>query len=336
MKVKHRWHVAEEYEGAPRIDKAAGVIYNVLVLGKRARNKRRYTEEAMEEAVHSGKYEHLQVYIGPHKKSRFAKRSPNDHGGELRNTRLAKDGVRGDLHYNRVSRGGQLVLEIAERFPKRFGLSHHADVAGYVENGEKIITRILEVTVADVIKDPATTDNVFEDVETPKAKSQKQVREEASEEELGTATEPETDEAVGGWASCLKTLIGELHDDDTVDDDLKMKVTKQLLKIKKMLNGTDEDSEDEEDDEEAEEGAEPKKGAEEAVDVRRLIKREFKQLVSKLNARTPLPAKKRTNVPRSSARSGVTEDVTPKPKPKAAEQLVLRKRDDIIDVYSED
>lgn len=153
-----------------RIDEKAGIIHDVLVLGRRAKNKRHYTAEAMRDAIRNRKYERIPVYIGPHKKSRFAKRSPNDHAGELRNTRLTQDGIRADLHYNRVSRGGKLLLEAAKRFPESFGLSHHADVAGYEEDGQKLITRIVEATVVDLVKDPATTQNVFESVESSRVR----------------------------------------------------------------------------------------------------------------------------------------------------------------------
>lgn len=324
-----RWEAAEDTESAPRIDTAAGVIYNVLVLGKRSRNKRRYTEEAMEDAVRRRKYDFLQVYIGPHKKHRFAKRSPHDHAGELRNIRLAPDGIRGDLYYNRASRGGKLALEIAERFPKRFGLSHHADVAGYVEDGEKIITRILEATVADIIKDPATTDSVFEDVETPKAKPKKAVRETATEDEELDATEVDSDDvAGGGWQATLKSLIGEIHDDDDIDDDVKMKATKMVMKVKALLNGSDEDDEDDSD---ADTDADAPAPAEESVNVKRLINKKFDQLKRMIAAG---PKRKPGVKPRSTARSGVTEDVTPQPKPAALP--ALKKREEIIDAYSED
>jgi len=331
---KHRWAVTEDVATEPRIDEQAGVIYNVLVLGRGQKNDRKYTDEAMEEAVNSSKYEELQVYIGPHKKSRFAKRSPHDHAGELRNTRFAADGIRGDLHYNRASKGGKLVLEIAKRFPKRFGLSHHADVAGYVKDGVKVITRIVEATVADVVKDPATTESVFEDVE---------VRETAAEAE-GDAAVVETSSAEGrNWSSCMKDLIAAVHDDESLEDDLKLKATKVLMKLKKELNGDgggdseDEDGDSEEDDTD---------DAEEAVDVKTLRKHvdsKFNKLAKLIKSRAAAPApapRRKGNVPRSSARSEVTEDATPAPKAKAAAAAaklpVLKKREEIVDAYSED
>lgn len=338
MKVKGRWSVSESAGTAPRIDEKAGVIYNVLILGRKARNRRHYTDEAKEAAVTYGTYENLQVYIGPHKKKRIAKRSPNDHAGELRNTRLAPDGIRGDLHYNRASRGGKLALEIAKRFPKHFGLSHHADVAGYIgEDGEKYITRILEATVADIVKDPSTTDNVFEDVEAQNAKKAgKQVRQDAKEEgEVESdgvdQVDDDADADGGGWADSIKQLIGEIHDDDSIDDDVKMKATKMAMKLKKLLNGDDADDD-------ADEGG--KNDADEAVDVAKLVRREVKRAVGRaVQKPQPQPQARKSSIkPRSSARSEeAAEDVEQKPKPKQpAKPLPLKKREDIIAAYEDD
>lgn len=344
-----RWRVKEEGTASavkPRIDKAKGIIYNVLILGRGALNGRKYTTEAMEDALAKRKYENLQVYIGPHKKSRFAKRSPKDHAGELRNIRLTDDGLRGDLLYNRASKGGRLVVEIAERFPNRFGLSHHADIAGYMEGDQKIITRILEVTVVDIVKDPATTEGVFEEVEI----DGKRFREVATEDDnmdkganagvMPDVTEDDdADTGEGGWQQCLKDLVSEIHDDDSIDDAMKLKATKALLKLKGQLNGDDEDDSDEdadesaEDDDEADEEAtvKPKKRkkatAMEAVDIVRLVQRAVAKVIKRK------PTRPRKNKPRSSARNDAAEEATRR---NTATAALPSKREDILAFYTED
>lgn len=327
-RMMKRWRVAESYEATPRIDVKKGIIYNVLVLGMKSKNLRRYTVEAMEEALNAGLYENLQVYIGPHKKHRWAKRSPNNHAGELRNSRLTKDGIRADLYYNRTSRGGQLALEIAERFHKHFGLSHHALVDGYEENGEKIVTQILEVAVADIVKDPATTTNVFEDASSkPKKGKPVEVKEDDDSLPVTDATQTDDDEEdSGGWAATIKQLIGEIHDDDDIEDDVKMKATKMAMKLKALLNGDSSDSSDDNDDEDDDKP----KDSDESVKMENRLFNRLKKLVAPAKQQA---GRRSTITPRSAARTTVTEDVTQTPKSKPA---VLKTRQEVIDAYSED
>ncbi len=281
-----------------RVDRAAGVIYDVLVLGRKARNGRRYTDEAMEEALQRKLYDGLQVYIGPHKRKKDAKRSPMDHAGELRGLYKAADGIRArEFHVNRASRGGRVAMEIAERFPTKFGLSHHADVAGYEdENGEKIVTRILEVAVADIVKDAATTDGVFEEVDMA---DETEVIEAGEEGEVvdtpGVDTTTGGDDMGAGWEGPMKDLIAAIHADDSIDDDVKLKATKAAMKVKAMLKGDDSEDDSEDD---AEDGP----SGEEEVDV--------KKLQARLKALEEA-SKRKPQRPKSTARSTVVEDVQP-------------------------
>jgi hypothetical protein len=321
--TRRRWSVTEAYSRDAqehKVDKEIGVIYNVLILGKRSKNKRRYLTTAMEDAVRRGKYERLQVYIGPHKRSKWAKRSPDEHVGELIRTRVAPDGIRGDLRYNRASHGGQLMLEIAERFPGSFGLSHHADIAGYEEGDEKIVTRILEVAVADVVKDPGTTETVFEEQDPVLREEPGMDGNEAAEDD------GEDDGEADGWEGCYKKLVAEIHNDDDVDDETKLAATKLLMKLKALLSGENEDDEDAEEDAEdneyddGEESAQATakkqaKGKKQAAvaDPRYITRRDFKRMskqlaktVTEAVANKP-PAQKRP--PKSTARSEATESV---------------------------
>lgn len=323
-RVKKHWKVTESCEESHiRVDRDKGVIYNVLVLGRKARNGRRYTDEAMEEALQRKLYDRLQVYIGPHKRTKYAKRSPNNHAGELRNVYKAKDGLRAkEFHVNRESRGGRLAMEIAERFPNSFGLSHHADVAGYEEDGEKIITRILEVAVADIVKDAATTDGIFEEVHVA---NDNEIVEEEGLEEGEVAVETPADDTTGGdagWKKAIKDLIAAIHDDDTVSDEDKMTATKAVMKVKKILGGGDEDDTDTEDD-----GDDTPSGEEE-VDVKKLLKR-----VEALESVKKRPPQR----PKSAPRSEVVEDVNPRPKDKTKEKPKFPKtRQEILDAYGDD
>jgi hypothetical protein len=160
------------------------------------------------------------------------------------------------------------------------------------------------------VKDPGTTDGIFEEVDVS---TETEVREEG---EVDTTTMP-PEETATGWAATLKTLIGDIHDDDTIEDDVKMKATKMAMKIKQLLNGEGETETDEEEEETE---------TEEAVEVTALIKR-----IEALEKREP-KLKPRPKV-KSTARSTVTEDVTPTPKPKQIE--LPKEKAQILKCYEE-
>lgn len=288
------------------MDREKGIIYDVLVLGYAAKNKTVYTSEAREEALRDKTYDGLQVYIGPHKKNKRAKRSPHDHAGELMNPRDSPEGIRADLKYNRESTGGKLAVEIAERFPHAFGLSHHADVEGFVdERGNKIVSRILEAYVADIVKDPSTTSEVFEEAEVPEA-------------EGGEESPMEIDDAIVKMQHCILQC-------KEVDDKVKEKAIKKLHQLKAMLKGEAE-PEDEEDDEEDEKSK--KSEAKEEVDISRIIEAAVKKAVA---AAIPKKAP-----PKSTARSTVTEEVNEPSKAPAPATKVSFKRGDVASRYGED
>ncbi len=318
QRLKRRWRcteVAEDSTPQVRVDREKGEIYDVLVLGLKARNKRRYTLEAREDAIKRNVYEGLAVYIGPHKRHRFAKRSPNDHAGKLEGVYKAANGeIRArKLLVNRATRGGQIAMEIADKFPDQFGLSHHALIDGYEEDGEKIVTCIAEATVADLVKDPGTTDGIFEETDMGQ-----ETETETVVEDIDTATDTTGVTATAGnamsWSDALKALIAAVHDDDSLEDDVKLKATKDLMKVKGYLSGDGEDEDEEEEGESAaNETDETTAAGAEEVDVTKLMKR--LKALEQAEADRKKAAKKR---PKSSARSETTEDVTPKPKPKPA------------------
>lgn len=281
-----RWIVDESASDSIRIDKAAGIIYDVLVVGMRKKGPRKYTEVAFEDAVKRRIYENLQVYIGPHKRSRFAKRSPNEHAGELQNVRRCSKGIMADLKYNRESSGGKLALEIAERFPKAFGLSHHGEVEGYEDDdGNKIVSRILEVNVADIVKDPATTESVFEEVDV---------------EELTV------EDAVARMRETILGISG-------VGDEIKAKAAKLLDGIRSTLDGK----------EAAEEATVPKKKKRGAM-LRQIVAEAVAAAMPKAppaSTPAPAPAKK---PPKSTARKEEAAESVPTPmKPSFKREKVL-------------
>lgn len=143
------------------VDRAAGVIRGVKLLGQKSRNKRRYTADAMAEAT--AKYEGVKVYMGhPEPGSIGEERQWRDWAGVVENARFERGAIFGDIRLRKKSPHYEEILEAAEEFGRQFGMSHVAD--GKVTNyhGEEVIESISEVFSVDLVLDPATTAGLFE------------------------------------------------------------------------------------------------------------------------------------------------------------------------------
>lgn len=152
-----RWK--ESASGFERIDKDAGIIYGVRVIGTQSRNRREYPADVLK--ANQGKYEESRVYID-HKRDK-GERSIRDKWGQLREIRVGKEGgLEADLHYNRAHPMTPQLIEDAERFPKSFGLSHTASGEEEKRGGRNVVTSIEEVFSVDLVSTPATTNGLFE------------------------------------------------------------------------------------------------------------------------------------------------------------------------------
>jgi len=163
----------ESTEGFANIDRDAGVIRGVKVLGLKSRNrqgKREYLREAASKAV--SLYEGRKIYIDHVKLEESAKsrstRQTGERWGKLLNVAPDDAGeLRGDLHYIKTHPMTEQILEAAERF-NDFGLSHDASGKVQEENGREVVYELTEVHSVDIVQDPATNKNLFESVQTMK------------------------------------------------------------------------------------------------------------------------------------------------------------------------
>lgn len=149
------------YSGALRVDRAAGVIRGVKILGSASRNGRTYSDAALDQAATL--YEGLGVNIDhPDHDAPDADRRFADGFGHLQNVRRTPDGVYGDLVYLKSHALAEQVCEAAERMPEQLGLSHNAE--GYVtrRDGRWIVEGITRVRSVDVVRNPATNRGLFE------------------------------------------------------------------------------------------------------------------------------------------------------------------------------
>ncbi len=143
---------------AKRVDRNAGVIYGVKIIGHKSKWGHEYEQGALREAVPL--YEHRPVNIDHHVPQ-------NDHDfrrfGEIRTVRSKPDGLYGDLHYLKSHPLAPMVAERAERFPGTMGMSHDATgTKVYHPNGDVTINKIQDVRSVDLVCEGATTKGLFE------------------------------------------------------------------------------------------------------------------------------------------------------------------------------
>lgn len=248
--------ITEAVCGSPsKVDREAGVISGVKILGKESKNGREYTDAAMEEAARL--YEGAKVNIDHRRENPKAERGFLEGFGELRNVTRKSDGVFGDLHFLKSHPAADAVCESAERFPNQFGLSHDADGEVANRDGKWIVESVKQVHSVDVVGRPATNAGIFESIDqtkvNPKERSMKKITIRKLIESKGTAlqkkrlqemddeapvmdyeAEVATEETGGGdaddqiWAAFRQAIMAAVD-----DDNLDLKAT--LSKVKDIL-----------------------------------------------------------------------------------------------------
>jgi len=145
-----------------RIDRQAGLIRGVKVLGYESANGRSYQRQAVSRA--RPLYEGIRVNIDHVPAGRGdADRKLADRFGRLVNVRETESGLFADLDYLRSHPLAELMAEAAERMPEALGLSHNAE--GRVrtgDDGRQVVEEIVRVKSVDLVSDPATTRTLFE------------------------------------------------------------------------------------------------------------------------------------------------------------------------------
>ncbi|MEX0586164.1 MAG: hypothetical protein WD176_05950 [Pirellulales bacterium] len=144
-----------------RVDRAAGVIRGVKLLGLSSRNGRRYRENALVEAV--GLYEGAKVNINHPKGHPLSPRDYQDRLGEIRGVQFrAGEGLFGDLHFNPKHALSEQLMWDAEHAPQNVGLSHNVLARTTREGNGTAVEAIAKVQSIDLVADPATTAGLFE------------------------------------------------------------------------------------------------------------------------------------------------------------------------------
>lgn len=143
------------------VDKQAGVIRGVKILGTESANGRTYTQEAIRGAAKL--YENIGVFADhPHRATPDQERKVSERLGWLENIQVKRDGLYGDLHILKSHPLAAAVFEAAERNPRLIGLSHNATGDTKRVDGRTFVERVTSVRSVDLVTDPATTRGLFE------------------------------------------------------------------------------------------------------------------------------------------------------------------------------
>ena len=157
--------------GVPmRVDRQAGVIRGVKILGLQSRNGRQYLPEALAKAVPL--YEGAKVNVNHPKGSPLSPRDYQDRIGVIRGAVLKpNEGLFGDLHFNpKHVLAGQLAWD-AEHAPENVGFSHNVQARTSRRDDVLLVEEITRVQSVDLVADPATTRGLYEQTQPAPAES---------------------------------------------------------------------------------------------------------------------------------------------------------------------
>jgi len=160
---------------ALKVDRDAGVIRGVRIIGAESLNGRTYSPQAIRDAAKH--YEGVSCNIDHSSDNRDAnggssERSIRDFFGNFREVTCTDTEATGDLHYLKSHPLAEQICEAAERMPNNFGLSHVATgVAEEVSEGRIVVESISEVSSVDLVTRPATNKGLFESIQIDQKKS---------------------------------------------------------------------------------------------------------------------------------------------------------------------
>jgi hypothetical protein len=152
-----------------RVDRAAGVIRGVKLLGLSSRNGRRYREDALTSAI--GLYEGAKVNINHPKGHPLSPRDYQDRLGVVRGVEFRTgEGLFGDLHFNPKHALSEQLVWDAEHAPQNVGVSHNVLARTRRNGDETVVEAITKVQSIDLVADPATTSGLYEHAESQESR----------------------------------------------------------------------------------------------------------------------------------------------------------------------
>lgn len=147
-----------------RVDRAAGVLRGVKLIGLESLNGRRYRPEALSAAV--ALYEGAKVNVNHPKEGPLAPRDYRDRLGVIREVEFrAEEGLFGNLHFNPKHAVAEQLAWDAEHNPRNVGFSHNVLARLTRDGAQSLVEAITHVQSVDLVADPASTRGLFEEQE---------------------------------------------------------------------------------------------------------------------------------------------------------------------------
>ena len=142
------------------VDRLAGVIRGVKILGLESRNGRTYLPEAL--AAAAPLYEGAKVNVNHPKGGPAGPRDYQDRIGVIRAVKAGGDGLFADFHFNPKHALAEQLLWDAERAPENVGFSHNVEARTTRRGDRVVVEAITRVQSVNLVADPATTRGLFE------------------------------------------------------------------------------------------------------------------------------------------------------------------------------
>ena len=156
-----------------RVDRDAGIIRGVKLLGLASRNGRRYRENALLEAM--GLYEGAKVNINHPKGHPLSPRDYQDRLGVVRGVHFrAGEGLFADLHFNPKHLLSEQLVWDAEHAPQNVGMSHNVLARTSHNGADTVVEAITKVQSIDLVADPATTSGLYEHAQSQELRVESQ------------------------------------------------------------------------------------------------------------------------------------------------------------------
>lgn len=151
---------------AMRVDRRAGVVRGVKILGLQSRNGRTYLPEALGRAAKL--YEGTKVNVNHPQGDPLSPRDYRDRIGAIRNVAVRSgEGLFGDFHFNPKHALAEQLAWDAEHAPENVGFSHNVCARTSRRGDRLVVEAITKVQSVDLVADPATTRGLFEGTGEP-------------------------------------------------------------------------------------------------------------------------------------------------------------------------
>lgn len=148
-------------DAAVRVDREAGVIQGVKILGLASRNGRTYLPAALEQAARL--YEDAKVNVNHPKGAPGGPRDYQDRIGAIRNVAFRPgEGLFADFHFNPKHALAEQLVWDALHAPQNVGFSHNVEARTLRRGDEVAVEAIVKVQSVDLVADPATTHGLYE------------------------------------------------------------------------------------------------------------------------------------------------------------------------------